>query len=94
MSDPFAYRWFTVRGTLVANGREIRVGEGAHADDLPKGEAGKEEIAERVRKHYAARYDDAAAHWRDLDVYEVPLETPTSTKRSPPRKTLREKLTA
>ena len=73
-TDPFAYRWFTVRGSLVAGGKRVMIATGAHADDLPEGEAAKTDIAERVRKHYAALYGDPKAAWDTLDVAEVPPE--------------------
>ena len=47
---------------------------GAHADDLPEGEAGKTKIVERVRKRYGALYDDLEASWDNLHVFEIPPE--------------------
>ena len=72
--DPFDYRWFTVRGTLKVGDRKIMLAEGAHADDLLAGKAGKADIAERVRKHFATLYDDPAATWENLVVDELPPE--------------------
>ena len=73
-TDPFAYRWFTVRGSLVAGEKRVMIAEGAHADDLPERAAGKTDIAERVRKHYAALYGDPEAAWETLDITEIPPE--------------------
>ncbi len=71
-------RWFTVSGRLVAGGQELMLGEGAHADDLapsPFDSAlAQAEIAERVRRLYAARYGDPEAVWAELRVLETPRE--------------------
>lgn len=72
--DPFHYRWFSVSGILIAAGQKIMIAQGAHADDLAEGEAGKAEMAERVRQHYAELYNDPEARWEDLMISETPPE--------------------
>lgn len=68
--DP-GVRYFLLRGTLIAGTRQWLMFEAAHADDLPEGEAGKTEIAERVRRYYAAQIGDPGARWSDdLDMIE------------------------
>jgi hypothetical protein len=80
--DPFDYRWFAVFGTLNVAGKQVYINHGAHADELPEGDAGKQEIAERLRKHYAELYEDPGAAWAELTVEELPPEDAVSG--SPP----------
>jgi|GEM_PF-4337059 len=63
--DPTRYRYFGITGVLVIRGWRVEVFESAHADDLPESEAGKEEIAERVRRHSAT---ERGAPWESVEV--------------------------
>ena len=64
-------RRFTVLGLIAcADGQKIMVGEGAHADDLPAGEDGIQEMADRICKHYGEMYGDPTATWRLLRLWE------------------------
>lgn len=65
-----AVRQFSIIGSLAAGGREVMIGQGAHADDLPPDDAGIVEIADRVRQHYGKMYDESAAQWMELHVWE------------------------
>lgn len=68
--DPTKYRHFIVTGVLVIHGEALEVFESCHADDLPPGDAGKTELAERVRKHLAAQENDPGASWQSVEVQE------------------------
>lgn len=72
--DPFEYRWVTLIGVLKTQTEDVRIAEGMHANDLPPGEAGKDETIERVRKHYAYLYKDPEALWVEVQVFEQPPE--------------------
>ena len=74
VGDPQAYRWFLVSGQLVADGRTIPILTGAHAADLPAGDAGRAEVAERMRRTVAADSGDPTARWQDLQVIELPID--------------------
>jgi len=74
VGDPQAYRWFLVSGQLVADGRTIPILTGAHAADLPAGDAGRAEVAERMRRTVAAGSGDPTARWQDLQVIELPID--------------------
>ncbi len=63
-------RQFSILGSLAAGDREVMVGHGAHADDLPPDDAGLLEIADRVRRHYGDMYGDAHAQWIELHIWE------------------------
>ena len=68
------FRWFLVSGQLVADGRTIPILTGAHAADLPAGDAGRAEVAERMRRTVAADSGDPTARWQDLQVIELPID--------------------
>ena len=74
VGDPQAYRWFLVSGQLVADGRTIPILTGAHAADLPAGDAGRAEVAERMRRTVAAGSGDPTARWQDLQLIELPID--------------------
>jgi hypothetical protein len=64
-------RRFSVLGLVAcADGQKVMVGHGAHAEDLPEGEAGIQEMAARIAKHYGTMYGDPAATWRLLRLWE------------------------
>ena len=63
-------RWFSFMGSLAAGPREIRIAEGATADDLPDGDAGLHEIIDRVRQRYGALYGVTEAQWIELHAWE------------------------
>ena len=68
------FRWFLVSGQLVADGRTIPILTGAHAADLPAGDAGRAEVAERMRRTVAAGSGDPTARWQDLQLIELPID--------------------
>ena len=65
-------RLFNISGKLALSGQTLRVSRTFHADDLLEGEAGKAELAERVRRRYAEEY--GAAMWLELKVTEHATE--------------------
>jgi hypothetical protein len=66
--DPTQYRYVVVCGVLRIHGEDLEVFRVCHADDLPTGEDGKTELAERVRKHLATEEGDPAASWQEVEV--------------------------
>lgn len=68
--DPTGYRVFGITGQLVAAGQVIPVSRSAHANDLPEGDAGKDEIATRVLRALAQEYADPDATWQHVEVTE------------------------
>lgn len=80
--DPTTYRHFVVTGVLVIHGQALDVFQSCHADDLPPGEAGKTELAERVRTHLAAQEDDPRARWQSVEVQE--FDPPSEMYEVPP----------
>ncbi len=70
------YRWFAFNGDMLVHGEEVWVAtlEGAPIHDLPPGEEGKREIAERVRRYFAEQYNDPHARWKKLHIREVAPE--------------------
>jgi hypothetical protein len=73
--DP--YRWFTINGVLLADGKTVWVAYGLHilADDLLVGDAAFGEVAERVRSRYGMIYRDPAAGWTWLTIDEKGAST-------------------
>lgn len=66
-------RWFAIDGHLISQRGRIQVFHSAHAWDLPDGEEGKAEIAERLRKRVADDLDMPTIRWDDdLNVDELP----------------------
>jgi len=73
LPDPRLQRHFSVLGLVAcADGQKVMVGHGAHAeiDDLPPGEAGIQEMAARIARHYGTMYGDPEATWRLLRLWE------------------------
>jgi hypothetical protein len=68
-----AARWFALTGQLVVPGAADDpqlIVAGMHADDVADGEAGKAEIAERMRCALAIQCHDPHAYWRTVHVWE------------------------
>ena len=65
-----------IDGVLQIGDETFHVVHSAHAEDLPEGEAGRTEIAERIRQHYANIHnvDRLQAHWLKLSVDEIPAK--------------------
>jgi hypothetical protein len=49
-------RWFTVDGRLTIEGKEGWICHGVHANDLPPGQAGLDEVRRRVIAAYHEQY--------------------------------------
>ena len=80
--NPARYRYFGIAGVLVIRGWRVEVFESGHADDLPEGDAGKDAIAERVRRHSATERGAPDAPWEAVEVTE--FRPPDTVYRVPP----------
>jgi hypothetical protein len=80
--DSTQYRHFIVRGVLRIHGKDVELFQPCHADDLPAGEDGQTELAERVRKHHATVEGDPAASWQEVEVQE--FDPPSEMYEVPP----------